>query len=276
MITDDITKLSSESHKRVDVVCDSQASENCKKEYTRQYRDILKTRNRNNGKDICLQCSRATKATGRQNPNAKYPDLDDSFLDQIDTPFKAWLLGWIASDGTLSKLNEIEISIIHSDGYILEAIADVIKCRKPVLVKNGHMISLTIYSQQMANAARRHLNIPKPMKKSKIVEFPDLTKELIPHFLRGLVEGDGCLRMKTSSRSSQSYPYIEIASSSDKMKESIKEKFGLGNINKHTWQVCGKKAITACNFIYQNIADTPILKRKYEKYQQFISKNKNN
>ena len=75
MIIDNIDGLTKGSHTKVLVKCDFQLSNNCKGEYYRTYKDII--RYRKNGKDTCLQCSRRLLNSGRNNPNCQYA-LDDN------------------------------------------------------------------------------------------------------------------------------------------------------------------------------------------------------
>lgn len=99
MFLEDTSGLSRGSHKQVSVVCDFQESKSCLVNVTRSYRDARDNMDRNNGSYICFQCSRFMKYSGRNNPNCKYKALDDHLMDVIDSEVKAYLLGWIASDG---------------------------------------------------------------------------------------------------------------------------------------------------------------------------------
>lgn len=272
MIHTDINNLTLESHKQVLITCDYQVSDKCSTKYSRQYRDARKTREKNSGTDICIYCSRYLKFSGRNNPNCKYKNLDDSLMSQIDTPFKAWLLGWIASDGSLAKKGETNIAILTSDSYLLEEITRLVNGPKIKLIKNNYMSLLSISSIQLADDCRRHLGILSPMKKSKIVSFPSLPEILIPHFIRGLLEGDGYLShcKKYWKSGFGIYPRLGIASISPSIKEGLKAFYGFGSITKSGWTTSNKKAIQVASNIYQNAYLTPILKRKYEIYQQWI------
>ena len=75
-------------------------SESCLVKVMRRYSNVQNTMDRNNGKYICPLCSIMRKR-GRNNPNCKYKNLDDHLMDVIDTEKKAYLLAWIASDGSL-------------------------------------------------------------------------------------------------------------------------------------------------------------------------------
>ena len=63
-------------------------------------------------------CSRVCwgiSVLGRGNQNSRYKQLDDTFFSEIDSPSKAYLLGWIASDGTIGKNGTISIALHKRD-----------------------------------------------------------------------------------------------------------------------------------------------------------------
>src|SRR6476469_1999984 len=99
--------------------CDSRTSHKCRVRWLVSARLLRRTKARNNDKNICVYCSRAIKSTGRNNPNCKYKSLDDCFFDNVDTEEKAYFLGWIASDGSISKNGSINIFVQKKDAGIL-------------------------------------------------------------------------------------------------------------------------------------------------------------
>ena len=76
-------------------------------------------------KYICLYCSRHEKTSGRNNGNFEHNNLDgDIFFQTVDTEQKAYILGWIASDGTVS-ISGFVIEIHDKDQEIPEKLRDV-------------------------------------------------------------------------------------------------------------------------------------------------------
>ncbi len=98
------------------VQCDVSVSPKCKRTYLVNFGNYEITRQRN-GKDICLFCSRKLKFSGRGNPNCQYTELDDNFFNAIDTEGKAYLLGWIVSDGWINP-GQIGIGVHKKDQEI--------------------------------------------------------------------------------------------------------------------------------------------------------------
>jgi deoxyuridine 5'-triphosphate nucleotidohydrolase len=132
--------------------------------------------------------------TGRENPNCKYKDLDDNFFSVIDTEEKAYILGLIASDGSIRK-GSVTIALHMKDRHLLEKIAKVLSKDVPVKRKAAtDLFSLTINSQTIATDVCRHLQIV-PGKKSDVVGFPVLPSEFLTYtFIRGFFDGDGSIR----------------------------------------------------------------------------------
>jgi deoxyuridine 5'-triphosphate nucleotidohydrolase len=206
------------SHKKLMTECMFQISPKCRKIWAAEYREVYRTMERNEGKMICLYCSRAKKFSGRNNPNCQYKNVKDDVFKDICTEDQAYLLGWIASDGTVSVNNEINIAINQKDEYILHVLNDIVADGElPIKDKDIDLKYISICSKEITDDVCELLKIDKG-NKSKIVGFPDLKNdELKWAFLRGLFDGDGTI---TDCRISNN-PKCKIASSSDNMKNGI-------------------------------------------------------
>lgn len=207
-----MNSLYDNSHQLLSIMCEAKCSNKCVGTVVRQYRDIVINRKRNNGKYICLYCSRFMKFSGRNNPNCKIKSLDDSFFNTINSEFKAYVLGWIISDGNIRQ-DSIAIQIHERDAHILNTIAHGIS--RQLTVKHypqKHQIKLLLCSSQMVIDVCRHLNI-QPGKKCDIVQFPVLTTETLQlACIRGIFDGDGTLR--NPARDKKSYLTAKITSTS--------------------------------------------------------------
>ena len=129
--------------------------------------------------------------------NRKYK-LNDDFFEKIDCEEKAYFLGIIYSDGCLYEKgkNSKTISIKQQ-----EERKDIIYKFKKAL-NSTHNIniflhgsklcySLLIYSEKMFNDLVDKGLSPR---KSLTINFPTfINKSLMPHFIRGLFDGDGCI-----------------------------------------------------------------------------------
>lgn len=236
----------------------------CKKEFHVKPIRIKKIKN-----DICCskKCINELKKTiymGRKNPNTKYHNLDDNFFKEVNTDAKAYLLGWIASDGSLNENGCTNISINKKDKLCLENLRDIICKELHIVPKDTNLLSLSINSTTISNDICNLLNI-LPEKKSHIICFPELgSEELKWSFLRGFFDGDGSVSSITEECRS---PFCKITTSSDVMRKHIKDFVGIP-CNETGVDICwsGNNALDFLEKIYKNSTHTTRLSRKYELY----------
>lgn len=123
--------------------------------------------------------------------------LDEHYFDIIDTQNKAYILGLLYADGTNSKTHKVAIGLQESDKHILESIQAELQTDAPLTYYNlksknpawQNVYRLTICNQHLSTTLENLGMIPN---KSLVLQFPQfLSKELIPHFIRGYFDGDG-------------------------------------------------------------------------------------
>jgi deoxyuridine 5'-triphosphate nucleotidohydrolase len=196
--------------------------------WTIPYRVAHDTRARNEGRIICVFCSRALKNSGRANPNCAYPTLDDGFFSRIDSEEKAYLLGWIASDGAIQP-GTVSLYIHRHDEPTLYLLRDVICPELPVRSKKRNLVGFTISSQRIVRDLCRLLRIA-PGKKDAVVAFPDLDDDRLRWaFLRGFFDGDGSVSTPRPKGRHHTLPYprCDIASTSPRMLDTIQAFCGI-------------------------------------------------
>lgn len=135
-----------------------------------------------------------------QNTTSRKYFYDETFFSQIDTQNKAYILGMIAADGTVSRRNAVEICLQEDDKELLEKIAPFFgnpklgyrasRKRTPLSHASKPQYRLCVTSKRIALDLRR-LGIME--NKSLKIRFPNLPTSMIPHFIRGFFDGDGCL-----------------------------------------------------------------------------------
>lgn len=203
---------------KIIVECDFKISNKCKKKYSMSNRAKDKTLLNNDNKIICLYCSRQLKYSGRNNPNAKYINMNDNFFKNINTDDKAYILGWIASDGHISK-NSICIQIHERDAKILLKIKKIVCKDLELQPRAKNQIALTFNSHQMVEDVCKWLGISYG-KKSHTVQFPNLeSDELSWGFIRGFFDGDGHIAGLDTKHNT---PLCQITSNSAGLLNSIK------------------------------------------------------
>lgn len=120
---------------------------------------------------------------------------DDSYFDRIDTQEKAYWLGFVAADGGVVG-NTVRVKLAAKDKEHLRRLRVSLGATNPVLDTvtkvNGEPFAqsyLTITSKRLASGLASHGVVPN---KSATLEWPEhLAPDLIRHYLRGYVDGDG-------------------------------------------------------------------------------------
>lgn len=114
-----------------------------------------------------------------------------NFFDLIDTEEKAYWLGFIAADGAIVG-NQLTITLSSQDRGHLETLRQSLKSTHPIKIyekTTGNMSRLVINSKQMKISLSKYGLVGR---KTLTVPWPDLPNEMLRHYLRGYVDGDGC------------------------------------------------------------------------------------
>ena len=251
---------------RIKITCEIKTSPRCKKTYFTSASNIKSIKKKNNGKMICRYCSFALKYTGRKNPNCKYL-FDDNFFETINTIEKAYLLGWIASDGHIGQFG-FTITIHGDDRKCLEKLKNIICKDIPIIEfydqKYHHTnVRFNINSAKISQDLCRHLGIV-PGNKSYTVKFPNLSETLIYHFVRGYFEGDGTITNPLNGKKS---PVIGITSRSEHILNGLRN---LGIQCYGNWRWVYWSSSHAMQLLSKIYSETfLILDRKYKRYMQW-------
>lgn len=139
----------------------------------------------------------------RQRPGCEYPD----YFDRIDTPDKAYWLGFLSADGSLIATpahpegNHITVRLaVRDKSHLVKlkaatgATAGVHEGVSRGFGKPTASANLTIGSRRLTDAL---IALGIHPRKSAIVEPWDGPADLMPHFWRGLFDGDGSLARKS-------------------------------------------------------------------------------
>ncbi len=127
--------------------------------------------------------------------------LNEHYFDNIDTPNKAYVLGFLYADGSncISK-QTVSMSLQEGDMQILEDIRNEIGSERPLEFldySNKHdggynyknQYRLLMFSKYMCEVLN---DKGMPQNKSLILTWPTfLSDNLYSHFLRGYIDGDG-------------------------------------------------------------------------------------
>ncbi len=122
--------------------------------------------------------------------------LDEHYFDQIDTPDKAYWLGFIAADGCVLERGTLAVCLATVDEAHLETLRTALRTDSPVrryTAKSGkregtQKATLFVCSRHMTDALISHGITPR---KSLTLQAWNGPEHLMRHYWRGLVDGDG-------------------------------------------------------------------------------------
>lgn len=120
-------------------------------------------------------------------------EVNDNYFD-VQSPNMAYLLGFLAADGTVSKdNNRIKIGLSAVDTDFLEQLRAELQVEKPLLTyetDNGFQVSELIFSSATIKQRLKEYNIVPG--KTYTFTFPEkLEKQYYSDFIRGYFDGDG-------------------------------------------------------------------------------------
>lgn len=245
------------SRKFVTVTCDWQATPHCTRLWTKQWGEILRDREAGDGSDVCVPCSHATWSTGL---GCCHHVIDVSFLQEIDSEAKAYLLGWVAKDGALTE-DAFSIQAHQRDVGTLRFLRDMLSRALPIVPTKDHN-ALRVTCKPLIDDARRHLG----GSSARPVEFPQMiaSDDLRWAFLRGLFDADGEVSVRGSN------PACSIVSSSRGMREAIKSFAGIPCVvDDGAVRFRGTSAIDLMGRLYEPA--TLALTRKLEAYRDCVA-----
>lgn len=121
--------------------------------------------------------------------------ININYFEHIDTEEKAYILGFLASDGHVSNNY---INFTSKDKDILEKIKECMDFSGEIRYGNkgnfegsGNVYILVFSNEKMANNLRNlEITNNKSLTYNKI---PNIPEDLKRHFLRGYFDGDGCV-----------------------------------------------------------------------------------
>lgn len=130
--------------------------------------------------------------------NTRINNVDETFFDTINSPDKAYVLGWVISDG---YVNKYKLTFNLKDLEILQKIKLIMKSEHKISNTNYYdkrtnktytRYSLQITSKKLVNSL---VNLGIYQAKSFTVDLPNIPKYLYQHLIRGIFDGDGYIGM---------------------------------------------------------------------------------
>jgi Mor family transcriptional regulator len=224
----------------------------------------------NCGNSTIFQLLKKNNITLRE--KAKY-NVNTTFFNKIDTPEKAYTLGWFYSDGCVDLSGKMRIQLQIEDKYILEQIAKIME--HDGIIKDvpppkkfpdrKWQTCLTINRKELCDKLIELGCLPN---KSLILKFPtadQVPDYLLSSFIRGFYDGDGGISSYTTSLTSTDIFLKDLAL-------ILKNKLGIDgqlyyrHADKNTATLMFSKKESSKKFLQWIYTDSTIhLTRKYEK-----------
>ena len=210
--------------------------------------------------------------------------LDETVFDSMDTEEQFYWLGFLYADGNISKIgNRLELTLALKDIDHLEKFRNFLKLTTEIktVLRNGHYACrLYVRNKHLWGTLNNLGCVPC---KSLILEFPKKeifknNKMFILHFIRGYVDGDGCLSYYWNKQHTSINTQVSIVST-ESFLNSIKKLFGnkhgyIHNKSSKDWEnkayqltFNGAIARKFARYLYEKA--TIYMQRKYEKYLYF-------
>ena len=204
--------------------------------------------------------------------------FNEHIFDQIDSEEKAYWLGFIFADGYISssplrtgvkKIYQFELSLGIQDIEHLNKFKDFIGYEKDIILDN-HRCRFAVANKHLWESLNSLGCTPN---KSLSLQFPIIEEILIPHFIRGYFDGDGCISRHVHNTCVT--PHIELLGTKHMLESIVHFSNISANYKKdkrhseETWSLEWNKqnGIDFINYLYSNCSI--YLNRKYKLYQFF-------
>lgn len=120
--------------------------------------------------------------------------LDHNYFKNIDLFHKAYFLGFMISDGCVLDNNNISLTLKSSDDDILKIFSLYIQNFNPIYYSPRNEATFHCKSPILKDDLSKYGVIPR---KTSITYLPQLREDLMPHLIRGLIDGDGWISEKS-------------------------------------------------------------------------------
>lgn len=129
--------------------------------------------------------------------------FDENYFECVDTEDKAYFLGFISADGSVSQRTKnckvLNIHIHQQDIDVLEKFKIAINFSGDFSLcsSRSNMCTMFCHSVKIVDDLAKYNVVPN---KTKTLKFPILPDNLIHHYMRGYFDGDGCVSIHKDKR----------------------------------------------------------------------------
>lgn len=198
--------------------------------------------------------------------------VDTTFFKEIDTEEKAYFLGMMMADGSVGT-TKTQFYLKLKDEDVIVKFKEALKCDYSIRHHNNPCnYILQVSCQELIDDLIKWGCTPN---KTHTLQLPKIKENLMHHFIRGFMDGDGCIRVGKT----RSTDYFDIVSASKVFIEQLREvllpytsHIGISKETKYdVWHIrcAGKQVKFLLDWIYKDA--TIYMQRKFFKYQLLSS-----
>jgi hypothetical protein len=217
---------------------------------------------------------------------------NESYFDNIDTPEKAYWLGFIFADGCITKNRgsyAFQLTLSSKDSSHLIRFLTEVESNHPIyngVVKDNRgkcFPNSKIQFYSSSHFCERLVELGAVERKSLVLDFPnedEIPEQYLSHFIRGYFDGDGCLssthRGKTNTPSdiifiltfTGTYQFLSSLKKFLPLSRNIEVIQSSGNGKSFEIRIGGQQQIKrVLEYMYDGA--TVFLNRKKDKYDDF-------
>jgi hypothetical protein len=124
--------------------------------------------------------------------NALKHSCDEHFFLDIDSQEKAYLLGLFVADGNVHIGDGFTFFFSSVDLELVEYFKGYMKATNPIRKRKDGGYEFIVNSKILLDDLNKYGIVPR---KSLVSKIPSIQYDLYRHFIRGLFDGDGCIRI---------------------------------------------------------------------------------
>ena len=202
------------------------------------------------------------------------------FFNKIDSQEKAYILGFFTADAHINKDKYFIQLVLHEkDRHIIEDMLRVMESNHLIKTEKRNITDhnyskIYIHSK---NLSKKLDDLGLKRNKTFIHRFPNLDDNLIPHFIRGIGDGDAAIKIhggNGSNKDTARYSLISNRIFCEQLQKYLRDKVGINScIYKHVKaderlayiEIGGNRQLLRfLDYIYKDA--TIYLKRKHDRY----------
>lgn len=223
----------------------------------------------------------------------KYLSYNKDYFNKIDTPTKAYWLGFLYADGYATGSNRWGLELKYDDMPHMEKLLTELDYNGKIRERERNGVKSCSVQFNNSVATNSLISLGVVNNKTTTLQFPssDLLNEIYyPDFIRGFFDGDGCVTWgyytkPRKDRQNKVYTRlrkeVNIVCKSEKFIQSIYDILERNDIHLN-WTVNHRdnlitlrtskidEIVKIYNFLYKNSCNNNRLERKYDKFNSLL------